>query len=284
MSIFGRFWVIRSVVNFFLSKPQKQLDLSSSVFSDLDAKVIVESLFKDGLWLGLKLPGDMRQEILDYAIRTECYANSNPSLGFHFLLKKQAEQTCQFSFNKAEYVNTSLTCPTIYKLANDSFLLEIASKYLNSEAVFTGSRLWWLFPVDDETFDPKQTVSYYHYDLDDYNCVRFFFYVTDVDLESGPHICIRGSHRKKKLAHLLSPFKRRNDEDMVNYYGEENIITICGEAGFGFAEDTNCYHKAERPRSKNRLILQIQYAMKDYGNHNDLVEPSCLKNVFDNFG
>ena len=122
--------------------------------------------------------------------------------------------------------------------------------------------------------------SYFHYDVDDYNSLRFFFYLTDVDINSAPHIYVRGSHRKKRFANLLSPFKQRSDEEIVHYYGEENIVKICGEAGFGFAEDTFCYHKATRPKAKSRLILQLQYAMNDYGIHNDIVENEKLRNIF----
>lgn len=65
--------------------------------------------------------------------------------------------------------------------------------------------------------------------------------------------------------------------DIVKYYGADNVVPICGKAGFGFAEDTFCFHKAMIPTRKDRLMLQIQFARKNYGNHNTLVEPLVLK-------
>ena len=173
-------------------------------------------------------------------------------------------------------------CPTIKELASDPILLEIASKYLGTEAIFTGTRLWWIFPVDEASYNPIRIASYFHYDVDDYNSLRFFFYLTDVDIDSGSHLYVRGSHRRKRFANLLSPFKQCSDEEIANYYGKENIVNICGEAGFGFAEDTFCYHKASRPKAKSRLILQLQYAMNDYGVHSDVINDFKLRNILDN--
>ncbi|MEO0844161.1 MAG: hypothetical protein AAF063_35600 [Cyanobacteria bacterium J06643_5] len=282
MYLFGRFLVFRSFAKSFFNKPyEHKFDLSSSIFQPVDTEAIARKLENDGSWGGLKLPLPIQKQILKFAISTECYAESRPYLGFKIFQKNKAEQNCNFSFNQAQYFNVAKTCPTIKELANDPILLEIASKYLGTKPTFTGTRLWWIFPVDEASYNPMRIASYFHYDVDDYNSIRFFFYLTDVDINSGPHIYVRGSHRNKKLANLLSPFKQRSDEEIASYYGEENIVSICGEAGFGFAEDTFCYHKATRPKSKSRLILQLQYAMNDYGIHNDIVDDKILRNIID---
>lgn len=280
MYVLGRFMIFRSLAKLLFDKPYRQkYDLSSSVFQPVDTEAIAQNLRNDGSWAGLKLPQHILKNILKFAISTECYANPHPHLGFKVFQKKQAEQKCQFLFNQAQYFNQARMCPTIKKLASDPMLLEIASKYLGTEAVFTGTRLWWIFPTDEAFYNPMRIASYFHYNIDDYNSLRFFFYLTDVDINSGSHVCVRGSHRNKKFTNALSPFKRRSDEDIARYYGEENIVSICGEAGFGFAEDTFCYHKATRPTAKSRLILQIQYAMNDYGVHNDIIDSSKLRNI-----
>jgi hypothetical protein len=45
----------------------------------------------------------------------------------------------------------------------------------------------------------------------------------------------------------------------------ENLVTICGSAGFGFVEDACCFHKGNPPTDKERLLLQIEYSINDYG-------------------
>lgn len=280
MYILGRFLIFRLLAKLFFNKSYKhKYDFDSSIFQPIDTEAIAKKLKNDGSWGGLKLPHHILKEILKFAISTECYADSNPHLGFKIFQKNQAEQKCQFLFNQAQYFNTTKICPAIQKLASDPLLLEIASKYLGTKPTFTGSRLWWIFPVNEASYNPMRIASYFHYDVDDYNSLRFFFYLTDVDINSAPHIYVRGSHKNKKFTDLLSPFKRRSDKEIASYYGEENIVSICGEAGFGFAEDTFCYHKATRPQTKSRLILQIQYAMNDYGVHNDVVDDSQLRNI-----
>ncbi|MGA7936888.1 MAG: hypothetical protein WCA35_25250, partial [Kovacikia sp.] len=98
---------------------------------------------------------------------------------------------------------------------------------------------------------------------------------------NGPHILVRGSHTKKKFSQIIS-LGQRQDQRIIDYYGAENVKAICGEAGFGFAEDPFCFHKATRPVLKDRLILQLIYATKDYGLFKSRQDPSRLKNIFEN--
>ena len=107
----------------------------------------------------------------------------------------------------------------------------------------------------------------FHYDLDDYRFIKFFFYLTDVDLSSGPHLLLKGSHKNKKLSHQLLGVRcaSKPDQEIVETYGAENLVTVTGPAGLGFAEDATCFHKGTLPTHKERLLLQIEYAINNYG-------------------
>ncbi|MEM6451611.1 MAG: hypothetical protein AAF703_14995 [Cyanobacteria bacterium P01_D01_bin.105] len=282
MSILGRFGFIRNVaVALQKSTSQKQQTINpESVFTNVNVPDAVEHLNKDGLYLGVELSQQSVSKIRDFALSVPCYGNRDAKLGFLYTEKDKAQKEHGHTFLTAQYYNTSLLCSEIRALGNDSRLIEIASRYLKAEPLFTGSRLWWNFAVNDEQpYDSSQTITFFHYDLDDYACVRFFFYLTDVDAESGPHTCVLGSHRKKSLSHVLMPVKRRSDDAIIDFYGSDNIVSITGATGFGFAEDTFCYHKATRPLRRDRLMLQIQFATRNYGLHNDLKDFSLLKNV-----
>ena len=184
-----------------------------------------------------------------------------------------------------------MLCPAIKKLATDPQLLDIAANYLGGEPVYAGTKLEWLFSLNEQNqrvllkdmnflslkSNTRSGTYFFHYDLDDYNCLKFYFYLTDADLFSGVHFCVRGSHKKKKLAHILSIFRRCSDEHIIDDYGAENVVPICGAAGFGFVEDTFCFHKVTPPSRRDRLTLQIQFTLNDYG-YNDLVDPLLLKN------
>ena len=279
MSIAGRFNFLRSITKMFT----KQIDIQkyrcqskSSNFQNVNTVDVVTSLKKQGLYTGIKLPDSILQEILEFAYSTPCYGNLDTQLGFLYSEKERISK--DITLFTAQYFNTSLLCPAIKKLACDPKLLEITALYFQTEPVFTGSRLWWNFVVNDEQpYDSNKTITFFHYDLDDYACLRFFFYLTDVDSNSGAHVCVRGSHLKKKLSYVLMPVKRRSDEDITAYYGSNTLISISGNQGFGFAEDTFCFHKATRPLNRDRLMLQIQFATNNYGLHNDLKDMSCCQ-------
>jgi len=138
---------------------------------------------------------------------------------------------------------------------------------LGTDPVHIGSELLWSFPLSATPLQRLEAAQVFHYDLDDYRFIKFFFYLTDVDLSSGPHVCIRGSHKNKKFSHQLLGVRSagKEDKEIVDYYGAENVLTVCGQAGFGFVEDASCFHKATPPDGKDRLLLQIEYAINDYG-------------------
>lgn len=142
---------------------------------------------------------------------------------------------------------------------------EIAARYLENDPVLIGSQVWWTFARQEAVNDRSHGFFRFHYDLEDYRFLKFMFYLTDVDLSSGCHICVKGSHKKKKLRDQFSLFRDRSDKDIIDYYGSENVVTICGQAGSGFAEDPFCFHKGTIPVGKNRLILEIKFASNNYG-------------------
>ena len=291
MVTISRFKTVPLLKSFFVQSQIIEINKATPYLFDIEVDDAVESLKKDSFSLGLKLPESIFQEILQFANSTDCYGNGEHHFGFSYIEKEKAEAKCEKTFRRGDYFNSNLLCPAIKKLAKDPKLLEIATKYLGGTPVHTGSRLWWLFSLKEQDQylllekmrflslqeSTREGAYFFHYDLDDYQFLKFFFYLTDVDVHSGAHVCVRGSHKKKKLAHLLSFFRRSSDEEIAEYYGAENVVPICGEAGFGFAEDTFCFHKAMIPTHEDRLMLQIQFALKNYGNHNDLVEQSALK-------
>jgi hypothetical protein len=91
------------------------------------------------------------------------------------------------------------------------------------------------------------------------------FYLTDVNLADGAHVCVKGSHRKKKLSHQFSLLRERDDQEIKEYYGQEKVITICDRAGVGFVEDPFCFHKGIVPQVRDRLILEFKFTINNYG-------------------
>lgn len=62
-------------------------------------------------------------------------------------------------------------------------------------------------------------------------------------------------------------------------YGADKIVTFVGKAGTGFAEDTYCIHQGTPPTQRDRLILQLQFAINDYGVQSDIKDPAIMENL-----
>ncbi|MER3432054.1 MAG: hypothetical protein C4288_01145 [Leptolyngbya sp. ERB_1_1] len=275
----ARFGFVRSLIRRFQSCTLHTPNFpGESVFSEVSPESIVQSVVKDGIYLGLNLPSTLLDEIITYAKQYPCYGDCKPAYGFHYAQKHKAEFWYNRRFVTASYFNTIATCPAIEQLSRDPMLLSIAAEYSGTTPILISSRLWWSFVTDASLQSRRKAAQLFHYDLDDHRFIKFFFYLTDVDGLSGAHACIRRTHRHKKFAHEWNR-KRFKDSEIIDAYGIENLVTIRGNAGFGFVEDTLCFHKGMVPIRHDRLMLQLEFATCDYQMQHDKVDARSL-NVY----
>ncbi|HEY9611314.1 hypothetical protein [Allocoleopsis sp.] len=235
---------------------------NSFIIRSVDIPEILDSLKKDGFSLGINLPPELISEIWTFANRTLCYGNNDPSLGFYYSEKEQAQTKYGSIFKIGDYYKKTSLCPVIKQLGSDPILLKIATQYLESEAVHQGNQLRWNFPVELPIYERGQSTQMFHREGNKRRVLKFLFYITDVDLCSNPHVCVRESHVRKEPM----PLYRRREysyQEITEYYGYNNIVPICGRAGLGFVEDMRCFHKKASPGSKDRLTLQIKFGVKD---------------------
>lgn len=272
----ARFGFVRSLIRRLQSRSTPDPRFSGeSAFSEVCPELIVQSVIKDGLYLGLNLPSALLEEIVTYAKQYPCYGDHKPEFGFHYAQKQEAQRWYSREFVTASYFNTVENCPAIEQLTHDPLVLSIAADYLGTDPVLVSSQLWWSFVTESSLQARRKAAQLFHYDLDDYRFIKFFFYLTDVDSLSGAHACIQGTHRRKKLIHEWHK-KRFKDADIVDTYGIEKLVTIRGNAGFGFVEDTLCFHKGMPPVRADRLMLQLEFATCDYQMQHDRVDPRSL--------
>jgi hypothetical protein len=272
----GRFGAVRSLIHRFKPRPTPIAQFrGESVFPETASESIVQSLVKDGIYLGLNLPPDLLEDIITYAKQYPCYGDRKPEYGFHCTRKREAQQWYNRKFVTAYYFNTVENCPAIEQLTHDPLLLSIAADYLGTDPVLISSQLWWSFATEASLQARRKASQLFHYDLDDYRFIKFFFYLTNVDGLTGAHACIQGTHRQKKFAHEWGR-KRFKDSEIVETYGIDKLVTVCGNAGFGFVEDTLCFHKGMPPIRHDRLMLQIEFATRDYQMQSDAIDPRSL--------
>ena len=248
-----------------LSPAKKQLKIGDrSIFGDVSPSTYVEKIRREGVAFGLNLPDPMVEEIYQYACNAPCYATGAARDEGDFLIGEVQKGYLKgkYPVALAEFSNSTLSkCEAIEKLVQDPLLLQIAHDYLNYWPTKIERYMSWTLAShlsEEETRRLNQPVVY-HYDLPPgFNSCRIYFYITDVDTASGPHVMIEGSHDKKPLSWLLAPCQQ-TDDAVHDHYGRENEIVIEGKRGLGFFQDPYCFHKATTPITRDRLLLQIRY-------------------------
>ncbi|MEG4008559.1 phytanoyl-CoA dioxygenase family protein [Microcoleus sp. Pol11C1] len=271
MRKFARFEIVRDWAAMLLKSPTKPREISreeSSILGNLDVNSIAATIETESCYQGLQLPEDVVQELLEFASSTVCYINRDLKRPWRCKGTEQVGANLPKNSRLCSYMSNSKLSSTLKKLEKDPGILAIAAKFLGVQAVHMGSEISWSFPVAGTHVQQREAAQVFHYDLDDYRFIKFFFYLTDVDISSGPHAYIRGTHKHKKWLHQLIGTRCADiyDEKIVECYGAQNVVNVCGKAGFGFAENPLCFHKGTQPTEKPRLMLQIEYAINDYGN------------------
>jgi hypothetical protein len=150
--------------------------------------------------------------------------------------------------------------PDIQSLIVDSSFWAVAQNYLGVFPVFTGVAMRWSLPSDRPPND--EFAQFYHWDADFIRWLKIFFFLTDVDANSGPHVYVRGTHRPGTHAKELRDrfYARIPDADIERIYGKENIVTALVPGGSIVAGDTRAWHKGEHPTKHPRCWLQLQFA------------------------
>jgi hypothetical protein len=246
-----------------------------------DLRQTVAELDAHGIALGLKLAPTDVSEIVQFARTHPCFADRQADRGFFIGDHGSAQNAIGKSILVAQYFNTETGCAAIGRLTRDRTLNLIAARFLRSVPRFVGANLWWTFPVDASEEDRHRHAHLFHRDVDDFRFIKFFFYLTDVEPGEGAHVCVRGSHRAPPRLQPLDRWKLRRytDPEIAGAYPEADILEITGKAGTGFAENTLCVHKGMTPRSAPRLLLQLQFALFDYGVMHDRRDPGSLRMI-----
>jgi len=244
------------------SQIQQTFNSSNSLFRDLNLIESIGSLKKDGFALGINLPPDIVREIVSLTRKFPCYGDRKNDRSFYYSEKAEAQTKYGEVFVKGIYDESALLNPVIHKIENDPKLLEIVTTYLGTNSVQKKPHLWWKFAEESTLYERRRAAQMFYDNRNGCRGITFFFYLTDVNLCSSPHVFVRGSHIKKKLSYL---FLRRGFtyQQITQYYGYQNILPICGKAGFGFVADTRCLQKANPPASKDRLMLEIEFTVRD---------------------
>lgn len=240
---------------------QRPLAAPVSLLSDVDLTGIVDRLVADGVGLGLQLAPDTVREIVDFAQSTPCFSRDRQDEGFLPKDVEQVNRTRGRDIITGYYFEMVERCAAIVQLSRDAALLSIARAYVGHEPVHIRTRLWWSFPATRVSDADLHAVAQekFHFDMNGWRTLKYFFYLTPTTERSGAHRCIVGSHVRRPLKHQLTLTLGRDTEELEAYYGKDRFLTITGDAGKGFAEDPFLFHTGSLCEDQPRLILELEY-------------------------
>jgi hypothetical protein len=167
-----------------------------------------------------------------------------------------------------KYWNPHKNCEIIDRISRNATLVAIVRKYLGAEPILWLTQLRRTFPPSDHPVNLRPALDRkpgqydfhdFHYDTHDFKALTAFVYLTDVNLDSGPHMIIPGSHKNKTLkdlAHICF------SDDVAQRIFHNKIKVILGNKGLVFLEDTSSYHKAAVCNKERRLLLSIDYVLR----------------------
>ena len=267
MRLIARFSIIRSLYTGSLKK-QKFVEIDCGCENDpftACAGNINSQLTKDGYADGVLLKSNFVRDIWDYAQNNPCYANQDPNLGFMVHDLKNAEQQISESIIIGQYFNFSETS-VAKTIVRSETIQRVVGEYFGVTPKLVGVNLWWTFPGAHSENQRRKYAHFFHRDIDCFKFLKLFVYLNDVGEGGGPHILVRGSHKKKLISQITDIWRERRyiDAEVKEKFGDD-ILRIYGKAGTSVFENTLCLHKGETPQKEPRLLLQLEWALNDYG-------------------
>jgi hypothetical protein len=265
MFVLARFVPVRRAYGKLRTASAAPPIVGDTLFSTVSPAEILDGLKVDGIAPGLAIPRDLVRQIHDFAANTPCFGNLDRGLPFFAAAHAAVEARTGRPILTGHYLEGLETCPAITLVQQDPMLMTIARTYLGRHARLAATRLWWSFPTTPLEEDlHRASQDRFHFDLDDWQTLKFFFYLTPVDEGAGPHVFVRGSHRRHLWRHQLTPFVGHPADEVIAAYGAANVRTVTGDIGFGFAEDPFGFHMGISPRRVPRLMLEIAFGVSAY--------------------
>lgn len=149
-----------------------------------------------------------------------------------------------------------LQCPHLLEVANNPLVLNVISKVMRCKPTLSNIKVWKSYPG----FDTAKDSENFHRDVDSFQFLKLFIYLTDVDEGAGPHVYVKNSHKSEHFLRI----SRFTDEEIYKQYGD-NVLKITGAEGSSIIENTFGIHKGQVAEKKGRLMFQAQYSLLPVG-------------------
>jgi hypothetical protein len=147
-----------------------------------------------------------------------------------------------------------MSCPHLLDIANHPSIIGAVESTFGCKPTIGYISAWWSVPTADGV---ARHAENFHRDFDDIAFIKLFIYLSDVELENGPHDFILGSHTDP----ALRPIRRYSDAEVFASFSGNRLVRFTGKSGTVFLENTTGLHRGLPVQAGKRLMLQIVYSM-----------------------
>ena len=218
--------------------------------------------------IGRPLDKAQCQGLVDYFLGHDVSDPHRPALPHFKPLEPGRHVNAHIAHHSAEDI---VRAPHLLALANDPQVLATVEQFLGCKPTLAYLAAWWSYA----TPLGAQEAEFFHRDVDDWRFVKLFVYLTDVEDQSGPHVYVAESATSPKLTQI----RRFTDVEVAANFALDQILTMTGEAGDAFIEDTFGIHKGQPVAAGHRLIFQAVYSMHalPYGPQQPVIDLAAVQ-------
>lgn len=242
-----------------LLRPKVALPQSPQMSAEEIEKVVAQ-LRRDGYMI---LPKPLNSQ--DVA-EISNFAFSSPALGSD-LGKEIVISRDAIPDGEARYywwMDQLAALPAVQRILTDGPYCNIAQEYLRCRPVIAHISLFL-----DRPFKGNYEPYSYHYDNEGPGFLKFFFFLTDVEVGTGAHYFMTGTHPHIKPKPLAKAAIYK-EEDIHRQYGRDKEVIVRGPAGTILAEDTSGFHRGSILERDYRLLMQIEFSAIDVPTEQEL--------------
>src|SRR6266850_1373937 len=207
-----------------------------------------------------RLPANLRNQLLEFALAEKAVVriDKQPKLETY---DRRNPKGVRYDFSESIILRSDAA----QELMADRSILAVAQAYLGCAPVLDLIACWWHTSWSPEP--DKDAAQFFHFDMDRIKWLKFFFYITDVGPDNGPHMFVAGSHHTGGIpASILNKGQVRiDDKEVLNSYSKQDIIEFHGPSGMIIAEDTRGLHKGKHVRAGDRLVFQLEFSDSVFG-------------------
>jgi len=211
--------------------------------------ILTPELCEDFIKMSLKTPGITRVMDGEKGERKSMYFDrGNP-------------QSVRFDYSASDLVSHEI----VQKLISDESIFDFAQRYLGAAPILDLVAMWWHTTFSD--LADKQAAQWFHFDMERVKWIKFFFYITDVDENSGPHTFVPKTHSKFGIPSRLRRrgYVRLADSEVEEYFPVTEWKEFVGKRGTLIVEDTRGLHKGKHCKSGDRLLFQLEFTTSKFG-------------------